>query len=197
MRWLSVKLPKLFSTLLQQFKCSRLIVSFITSVILFGSSANALSFELQPNQSIVIGKVSDKFGRRFTVDWVSFRRIGTKDNLRYKTNSKPVYRIVESGSYYLETIHTVFTGMRSVRMKEPKSKTGIIVVEPGTVTYIGDWDILGANKKTNLSFRRETNYKKESILKFLAEYPELEKYPLRISTTNNKVINISWDDIKN
>lgn len=106
---------------------------------------------------------------------------------------------VKAGTYKPEKFGIGQKAKRSGDFAIAADKKGIFV-EPGTVTYIGNWDIyygqqVRVNDQTIINDKKgyRISYSVDNLVKYAEKNEWIKGYPLRVSHINGKRVANSWD----
>jgi len=78
---------------------------------------------------------------------------------------------------------------------QPDDLDRTVVIRPGMVNYIGDWKVSEwrKNQGDTRRFDAVADYSKETLLKAVADAPELASSPLVISRPGAPLMPLSWN----
>ena len=168
------------------------------------------SVEPREGEAIVLLRVRDYVGSNQLIKRLTFRNIET--NRRFKIDVEKYFPLVRdfpkrapAGTYYLERLHWIFAGGASITLPQPKTKLGLIILEAGSITYIGEWHLHQSDRGSlrfpqgglvkERGFYKEVTYSADSLQRFRDEHPELVNYPLRLSKETGELYQGDWQDL--
>ena len=171
-----------------------LAVVLCFSLLLLPNPVQAL--EIEPDKSYVLVNAYNT-QRRGRIEYLVFESVDSDARFRAKTNSKFATE-VEPGNYFLSSIKAKDSYTETVEPLEvspPTDKVGTIVIQKGSVTYIGDWGAsvdLGVEPRV---YDWGVAYELDTIKSFGRKYPELKEHKLNIANNLADVYQVEWSDI--
>jgi hypothetical protein len=138
---------------------------------------------LGAGQAVVVTRVGGQIGS------VVFREIGGNERFRLAPASVARVRVVEAGYYYVASIRPAAYTTRITRFKEPDSRDEGYYVAPGTVTYIGDFEVFGP-EWSPLSVRRSDN--PATTREAREAHAWIGEYPLRSAAPGAGSVELAW-----
>ena len=153
---------------------------------------NAEPLEIEDDQGLVISKVSGLP----IVAGLTFRLFGAKEEFRIKAGKNRKIT-AKAGEYYLSRIDTPlsYPGVYYLAMPEPGDRSGMLVVKPGAVTYLGEWHFYKKPyKRRDFKYGLKVKFDVETMRSFASEYPGARALPLMIATSDGKAQQVAWPE---
>ncbi len=179
-------------------------VSFLSAQV-FGNQVDAdqapTRDALAADEAYVLVDMGARGALRQYVSSLNFSADGIDYNLSIPKEKGVQLVKVKAGTYQPDTLGLTHA---HAKMKTRQFDDGgeAIVIQPGTVTYIGNWDILYGNKFTFLgeSFTNKktayrVSYSVNSVKKYAKENQWIRQFPLRFSHVSGHNVVATWTEL--
>lgn len=148
------------------------------------SLARSAEPQLGADEGFVIYGLLSPFATRVQFRQLQSSNVFTGQLPSASVASVPV--IVKTGFYYLFNFESTIS-VAHAPFREPSDKKGAFQVQPGAVTYVGDWYIGLQGAKVGTSV--------DTISRARKDNPWLERYALYVSLVGRDVVRVPWEQV--
>ncbi len=151
---------------------------------------NLYASELNKDEAIVLVGLQDGDG---AVKALRFKSVKKNRAIQIKSKHPFSPQTVKAGDFYLKTIFWKFKNVSPTIFKKPKDEGRAYSVQPGVVTYLGDWHFAMKRNLSRPDWDIQHQYSDTTIVEFLEENKELKTLPLFVALENGQVIEYGWE----
>ena len=96
--------------------------------------------------------------------------------------------VANAGKYFIHGFKSVYSNVHTARFDKPEDESLVIIIRPGTVTYLGDWTFEVGQRLSGPNWKIDVAYCVESIATFANIYTGYKKYPFTVSTRDGMTL---------